>query len=221
MRTRRADIIFFGAIFFFLISCIFWQCNKNPSSVDRPLIVSAGPDTTVRLNEDVYLAGSASEDGVSDFIYSWNQISGPDTAQIFFPSSQITKVQFWQTGMYQISLTVSDGSKEKSDTVTYTVLDSTIFMVLKPAAGDRVVIGDSVTIKWQIVTPLPQTMIDLSVDKGKTWSVLSIPSVLIDTQWVWHVDPNLQPCDSCLVKVRDYNNSSHFVKSGYFSLVPP
>ena len=184
-------------------------------------MVSAGPDTMVRLNEEVYLAGSATEDGVSDgvFVFSWEQVSGPDTAQILFPSSQFTKVQFRQTGIYQISLTVSDGSKTKSDTVAYTVLDSLIFMVLKPAANDRVVIGDSILITWQIVTPLPQTMVDLSIDKGKTWTILSDPSVLNNTQWVWHVDPALQPIDSCLVKVRDYNNSSHFAISKYFSLV--
>ena|GEM_PF-3453588 len=314
MRIRRVDIFFFGAVIFFLSSCFFWQCSKNPSSVDRPLIVSAGPDstaqlnqdislagsasetgvpappfiyswkqvsgpdtaqivspstqnttiqfrqtgtyrisltvsdgsktksdtvaytvlagipvfivsagsdTTVRLNEEVYIAGSASEDGVSDgaFTFSWEQVSGPDTMQILFPSDQITKIQFRQTGIYQISLTVSDGSKTKSDTVAYTVLDSISFAVLRPAAGDRVVIGDSVTVKWQIVTPLPQTMVDLSTDQGKTWSVLSIPSILIDTQWVWHVDPSLLPNDSCLVRVRDYQNPSHFVISGYFSLV--
>ena len=223
MGIKTADTILFGALIFFFISCIFLQCNKNPSSVDRPLIVSAGPDTTVRLNEDVYLAGSAVEDGLLDtvFIYSWKWVSGPDTAQILFPSGQITKVQFKQTGTYKISFTVSDRVITKSDTVTYTVLDSIIFMVLKPIEGDRVVIGDSVTIKWQIVTPLPQTMVDLSIDNGKTWSVLSVPSVLNDTQWVWHVDPALQPCDGCLVKVRDYMNSSHFALSGYFSLVSP
>ena len=187
-----------------------------------PLLnVSGGPDTTVRLNEEVYLAGSASEDGVSDtvFTYSWNQVSGPDTVLIFSPSTQITKIQFRQTGIYRFSLTVSDGVISKSDTLVYTVIDSIVFKVLKPASGDRVIIGDSMLVIWQIVTPLPQTMIDLSIDHGKTWDVLSFPSVLNDTQWVWHVDPSLLPNDSCLVKVRDYQNSSHFVISGYFSLV--
>ena len=217
--------IYFGQLFFLLSICIFWQCNNksnsNPTSADRPLIVSGGPDTTVMLNEEVYLAGSATEDGVSDtvFTYSWNQVSGPDTVLIFSPSTQITKIQFRQTGIYRFSLTVSDGVISKSDTLVYTVIDSIVFKVLKPASGDRVIIGDSMLVTWQIVTPLPQTMIDLSIDHGKTWDVLSFPSVLNDTQWVWHVDPSLLPNDSCLVKVRDYQNSSHFVISGYFSLV--
>jgi hypothetical protein len=104
MRVRMKQNIFIGSLFFLSSICILWQCNSksNPTSVDRPLIVSAGPDTTVRLNEDVNLAGSATEDGLLDtvFIYSWKQLSGPDTAQILFPSSQYTKVQFRQTGEY-------------------------------------------------------------------------------------------------------------------------
>jgi hypothetical protein len=221
MRTENRTILFCGAVFFFFSSGILLQCGNKPTEAIRPLIVSAGTDTSVRLNEEVYLVGSASETGVSDtaFIFSWAQVSGPDTAQIFSPSTQITRVQFRQTGTYQISLTVSDGVITKSDVAVYTVIDSIPFLVLKPAAGDRIVIGDSVTIQWQIVTPLSQTMIDLSTDKGKTWTILTDPSVLNKTQWGWHVDPGMQPCDSCLVKIRDYNNSSNYVKSGYFSLV--
>jgi hypothetical protein len=217
--------ILLGFVFFLLSVCILWQCNSksNPTGVSRPLVVYAGPDITVKLNEDVNLAGSATEDGLLDtvFIYSWKQVSGPDSAQIIFPSSQYTKIQFRQTGEYKISLTVSDRVISKSDTVVYTVIDSISFAVLRPAAGDRVVIGDSMLVTWQIVTPLPQTMIDLSIDHGKTWIVLSFPSLINKTQWVWHVDPSLLPNDSCLVKVRDYQNSSHFAISGYFSLVSP
>ena len=226
MRVKTIKNIFWGTLFFLLSICVIWQCKNNPAGPsvnNRPLIVSIGPDTTVKLNEEVYLSGSATENGVSDtvFTYSWNQISGPDTVVIFSPSTQITKVQFRQGGIYRLSLTVSDRVITKSDTVVYTVIDSISFAVLRPGAGDRVVIGDSVLVKWQIVTPLPQTMIDLSIDHGKTWNVLSIPSVLNDTQWVWRMDPSLLPNDSCLVKVRDYQNSSHFVISGYFSLVLP
>ena len=43
-----------------------------------------------------------------------------------------------------------------------TSLNDTV-TVLKPAAGDRIVLGDSVTITWRIVTPLTQTMIDISI----------------------------------------------------------
>lgn len=186
-----------------------------------PLIVFAGPDSTVRLNQDVYLEGNVTEVGLPDtvFLFSWKQVSGPDSVRILFPSDRFTKVQFKQIGVYTITLTGSDRVITKSDTVVYMVLDSISFKVLKPAEGDRIVIGDSVRITWQIVTPLPQTLIDVSIDKGKTWIVLTNPSLLLDTQWTWHVRPTLQACDSCLVKVRDYNNSSNFAKSGYFSLV--
>jgi hypothetical protein len=223
MRIKTRAIFSYGAVFFFLGSCLLWQCNNTPTetNVDRHFIVSAGTDDTVRLNEEVYLAGSASEDGVLDtaFIFSWKQISGPDTVRFFSPLSQYTKVTFRKTGIYQLSLTVSDGTISKSDIVIYSVLDSIPFMVLEPAAGDRIVIGDSVLITWQIVTPFTQTMIDLSIDKGKTWIILTDLSVQNDTKWVWHVDRNLAPCDSCMVKIRDYNNSSIIAKSQYFSLI--
>jgi hypothetical protein len=220
MRTRIA--VNWGAASVLLISCMLWQCgNKNPSSVEPPLVVSAGPDSTVALNQYVNLVGTATEEGVPDtaFVYSWACVSGPDSVTIFGPSSPITRIKFRKAGIYQISLTVSDGVIAESDTAVYTVTDSIPFTVLRPAAGDRVTIGDSVLIEWQIVTPLTQTEIDLSTDQGITWTTLTVPSLQDTTRWMWHVDSNLQPSDSILVKVRDYNNSSHFAESGYFSLV--
>jgi hypothetical protein len=216
MRLR-----FFCGALLVLCAAVLWRCNDAVNPADRPLIVSAGADDTVKLNEEVYLAASATEEGVSDtvFTFSWKQVSGPDSARIFSPSTQITRVAFNQTGVYHISLTASDGVISKSAVIVYTVIDSIDFAVLKPVAGDRIVIGDSVTIRWQIVTPLTQTMIDLSIDKGKSWIILTNPSVLGDTQWVWHVDAGLAPRDSCLIKVRDYNNSAHFALSDYFALV--
>jgi hypothetical protein len=212
---------YWGTVVCLLGACILWQCNNPVEAPDRPLVVSAGDDDTVMLNEEVYCAGNATEEGVSDtvFTFSWRQASGPEPAQIFSPSTQFTRVKFNRTGNYQLSLTVSDGVISKSDAIVFTVIDSVPFKVLKPVAGDRIVIGDSVTIRWQIVTPLTQTMIDLSVDKGKSWTILSTPSVLNDTMWVWHVDAGLQPHDSCLIKIRDYNNFANFALSGNFSLV--
>jgi hypothetical protein len=119
---------------------------------------------------------------------------------------------------YRLSLTVFDGVISKSDTVVITVIDSITFLVLKPVAGDRIVIGDSVVIRWQIVVPFSQTMIDLSVNKGKSWDVMTVPSILHDTQWVWHVDRTLKPYDSCLIQIRDYNNANRVAVSGYFAL---
>jgi hypothetical protein len=221
MRIRVGGTYVLGALFFIAGASLFSHCTKTPSAPDRPLMVSAGSNSTVKLNEDVYVAGSAVEEGVADsvFLFSWKLESGPDSVQIFSPSSPITRVKFNRTGSYHLSLTVSDGVISKSATVIYTVIDSITFAVRNPVAGDRIVIGDSTTIRWQIVTPMTQTMIDLSLDKGITWTILTNPSVLSDTVWVWHVDPNLAPAESCLVKIRDYNNSTNIAVSGYFSLV--
>jgi hypothetical protein len=221
MKIGLGAANYWGTVVCLVGACLFGQCDNSVEVPNRPLVVSAGDDDTVMLNEVAYCAGSATEEGVSDttFTFSWRQTSGPEPAQILSPSTQITRVKFNRTGDYQLSLTVSDGVISKSDAVVFTVIDSVPFKALKPVAGDRIVIGNSFTIQWRIVTPLTQTMIDLSVDKGKSWTILSNPSVLNDTMWVWRVDVGLQPHDSCLIKIRDYNNFANFALSGYFSLV--
>lgn len=80
------------------------------------------PQTTIEIN------GIATDDNLpvsSQLSYKWELISGPTGAKanIENPDNGKTKVTFSTPGSYILGLSVSDGEKTASDTVTITVID--------------------------------------------------------------------------------------------------
>jgi hypothetical protein len=188
----------------------------------KKIIVSAGTDTTVHKNAEIYLVGNLnkSEFPDSEIVYQWRQLSGPSQSTIADSTSKITQVRIPATGSFSFIFTASAGAEIAMDTVHLTILDSLPFKVLSPAAGDRVTIGDSTYIRWQIVTPT-KMIIFLTCDKGKSYTALTTLALgLYDTTWLWHIDPALTPNDSCRIRVADYfNRQEIYTESDYFSLV--
>jgi hypothetical protein len=200
-------------------------CNNatepNPNET-KAITVSAGTDTIVHKNASIYLVGSVihSEFPDSQLIYKWRQLSGQSQATISDTMSKISQVTFPATGSFSFVFTVSAGAEKSSDTVHLTITDSLPFKVVTPGLNERVTIGSSYLIRWQIVTPT-KMIIFLTCDKGKTYTPLTELALgLYDTTWQWEVDPALTPSDSCKIRVADYfNRSDIYTESESFSLV--
>jgi hypothetical protein len=199
----------------------------NPNEPNTPtdstkITVSAGTDTIVPKNASIYLVGSVihSEFPDSQLIYKWRQLSGQGLATISDTLSKISQVTFPAAGSFSFAFTASAGAEKSSDTVHLTITDSLPFKVLAPGLNDRITIGVSYLIRWQIVTPT-KMIIFLTTDKGKTYAPLTELALdLYAISWQWEVDPTLTPGDSCKIRVADYfNRSEIYTESEYFSLV--
>jgi hypothetical protein len=188
----------------------------------QKIIVSAGTDTTVPKNALIYLVGNLlhSDFPDSQLAYHWSQVSGEGQVSIMDATSKISQVTFPATGSFSFAFTASAGTEKSSDTVYLTITDSLPFKVLAPGLNERITIGSSYLIRWQIVTPT-KMIIFLTCDKGKTYTPLTELALgLYDTTWQWEVDPTLTPSDGCKIRVADYfNRSEIYTESEYFSLV--
>ncbi|HYO66609.1 MAG TPA: myxosortase-dependent M36 family metallopeptidase [Archangium sp.] len=93
--------------------------------MNRPPVANAGTDLTANERSRVTLSGSASDVDGDDVSYSWTQVSGPavtftgaDTAAPSFTVPEVTG-----DSDVVLRLTVSDGTRTASDTVTVRVLN--------------------------------------------------------------------------------------------------
>jgi hypothetical protein len=87
-------------------------------------VVSAGPDTSLRLPDNsITLAGSVADDGLPMALPSieWTQLSGPSSAVFESPRTASTTVTFPFEGVYVLRLAAHDGELEASDDVAVTV----------------------------------------------------------------------------------------------------
>jgi PKD repeat protein len=85
-------------------------------------VANAGSDQTVRAGEDVVLNASASFDINNDTLtYTWDFDSRDGTDQVDGTGVEVTTV-YENTGIYTVTLTVSDGQFEDTDTCRITVL---------------------------------------------------------------------------------------------------
>jgi hypothetical protein len=209
------------AVLLSAIGC--FNANEPDPAEKNTITLSAGMDTTVPKNASIYLVGSIihSDFPDSQLVSVWKQLAGPGPASIADTSSLISQVTFPATGLFSFMLKVSTGTCHATDTVHLTITDSIPFKILSPGPNERVTIGGSCLIRWQVVTPT-KMIIFLTCDKGKTYTSLTTLALnLNDTSWLWQVDPSLPPADSCKVRVADYFNRSFYTESEkYFSLVP-
>jgi RHS repeat-associated protein len=89
-------------------------------------VVSAGPDTEVRLPDAASLSGNATDDGLPTggaLSVAWSVVSGPGAVTFASPTSARTQASFASSGTYVLRLTASDSELSSSDDVTVSVFD--------------------------------------------------------------------------------------------------
>lgn len=126
-------------------------------AANRPPRVDAGPDRELSSSSfplSVALAGSATDDGLPDppsaLSSRWSQVSGPPGAVFDVPTLATAHVELPGQGIYVLRLTSSDGERETSDDVQFTVTRPGI-------SGTIVAFGGS----WKYL--------DGGVDAGTAW----------------------------------------------------
>ncbi|MDX2151370.1 MAG: hypothetical protein SFV54_11605 [Bryobacteraceae bacterium] len=87
--------------------------------------VSAGPNLTVAQDAaNTLLKGDVQDDGLPAFskvTSQWAKVSGPGTVDFSAPAAPVTAAVFSAPGVYQLSLTATDGALSDTATVTVTV----------------------------------------------------------------------------------------------------
>ncbi len=101
--------------------------EMSGATFNRGPKVSAGKDDVVLVGVDVQLEGDVIDDGLpepANISFAWTKLSGPGI--VTFDDSSIINpvVSIDAAGEYVLELSVSDGDKVDSDTVTITVVDS-------------------------------------------------------------------------------------------------
>jgi hypothetical protein len=84
----------------------------NPAAANQPPVANAGPDQSLILpNNSSTLDGSASHDPDGNIVsYTWQQVSGPNTATLASPNAAKTTVSGLVAGTYRFDLTVRDNA---------------------------------------------------------------------------------------------------------------
>ena len=95
----------------------------------NPPISNAGEDILVVLpNSSAILDGSLSSDLDTDNLnFQWEQIYGPNAANVLFPNNQITDINDLIEGTYKFKLTVDDNSHSSIDHIFVFVSSSENF----------------------------------------------------------------------------------------------
>ncbi len=92
--------------------------NQAPS-------VTAGPDQTISLPNEVSLTAITKDDGLPTspgaLSFSWTQISGPASVTFSAPKTRETRAAFSQKGTYVLRVSTTDGALTSSDDVAITV----------------------------------------------------------------------------------------------------
>jgi hypothetical protein len=85
-------------------------------------VANAGPDNSVVVNQQVALAGSATDADLDALTYLWTVLSGPGTATFVDATDPLSLVSFDTVGSYELQLEVDDGTDTDTDTMTMTVV---------------------------------------------------------------------------------------------------
>ncbi len=125
-----------------------------------PPIADAGPDGTANLGDSVALDGSASMDpDVGDVLtFAWLQTAGPGIV-IDDTTSPTTSFVASEVGTYSFELTVSDGARSASDTVT---------MVIDEAPAAAACAVAPFTIDWSVLNGVGLGQVAVDVPRGIT-----------------------------------------------------
>jgi hypothetical protein len=101
------------------------QVAPPPIILNAPPLVSAGPDRTVQLPNNVALSGQVTDDGLPNppgrLTLLWTQVSGPQIVTFSNPTSASTTASFVAAGTYILRLTANDGENAVSDELTVSV----------------------------------------------------------------------------------------------------
>ena len=121
--------------------------GNGPASSDTPQgnlapVVDAGSDKTVVLGQIIQLNGAVEDDGLpaDNLTYQWSVVSGDAT--LTQETELTTQVNVIESGIYQFSLSASDGELTVTDEVTIVVEEPTIEeepAAVEPALDDPIV----------------------------------------------------------------------------------
>ncbi|MFP2930868.1 PKD domain-containing protein, partial [Pyxidicoccus sp. 3LG] len=95
-----------------------------PPPVNKPPVVSAGPNRSATLNTNVALAGTVTDDGLPvgrTVTQQWTKVSGPGTATFTSTTTAATNVRFDATGLYVLRLAATDSELSSSAEVSVAV----------------------------------------------------------------------------------------------------
>jgi RHS repeat-associated protein/uncharacterized repeat protein (TIGR01451 family) len=95
-----------------------------PPAVNKPPVVSAGPNRSTTLNTFVALSGSVTDDGLPagrTVTQQWTRVSGPGTATFSSTTAAATSVRFDVAGLYVLRLTATDTELSSSAEVSVAV----------------------------------------------------------------------------------------------------
>lgn len=92
----------------------------NPAAVNQAPTVDAGDTQNIVLPAIITLTGTAQDDGLPNntLTYLWQKVSGPGEVEFETANQLSTVAIFDHPGAYTVSLTVSDGALQTTDTVT-------------------------------------------------------------------------------------------------------
>ena len=106
-----------------------YEISLIPATIgnQRPT-VSAGPNQTIILPENVSLNGMVFDDSLPDppdtVTTTWSKASGPGTVTFGDANAVDTTASFSEAGTYVLRLAANDGELNTSDSITITVLDN-------------------------------------------------------------------------------------------------
>lgn len=92
----------------------------NPTAVNQAPTVDAGDNQNIVLPSIITLTGTAQDDGLPNntLTYLWQKVSGPGEVEFETANQPTTVAIFDHPGTYTVSLTVSDGALQTTDTTT-------------------------------------------------------------------------------------------------------
>ncbi|BBF45233.1 hypothetical protein lbkm_3995 [Lachnospiraceae bacterium KM106-2] len=101
------------------------EIKQGGRTENQAPVVEAGEDKKISLSDTARVEGTVSDDGYPDgtLTYKWTVEKNSSDGKVTFSDAEqpISEVTFEKAGSYELKLTVSDGDKTASDTVTYEV----------------------------------------------------------------------------------------------------
>lgn len=104
-------------------------------------VVDAGPAQSIVLPAVARLAGSVTDDGLpvgQNLSFLWSMVNGPGAVQFSTPDALVTTASFSVDGVYQLSLTASDGALSGQD---FMQIDVQPAPISAPSVGAATFIG--------------------------------------------------------------------------------